>query len=201
MKPINQWTTADILDLVKSVDKKTWIKIGIGAAIALVVIYLIVWPAWFERPAIKNKNKALENQIMQTNALFKRKPELEKSKGEYAKIIEGAKSRLYQPGESSLLLGVISKMAQEANVSIIASRPKPFEGTFPAPFNTLYEASSYDFTVEGKYHDMGRFISSIESNAKLLRIEKFLLKPQEKSPDKHLGELSLTAVSYKKANA
>ncbi len=186
-----------IIDFLKNVDKKTWIKIGISAAVALLFIIIIVWPAWITRIEVHNKIRALEGQILTTQALFNKKPMLVRNKQEYSAYSTSAKKRIYPPGESSLLLGVISKMAEDTKVAIVASKPKAFEATFPPTFKQQYEGSAYDFTVEGGYHDLAKFISRIESNTKLLRVELFHVIPREETPKSHLADISFSAVSFK----
>ena len=108
---------------------------------------------------------------------------------------------MYKPGESSLLLGVISKMAEESKASVIASKPTEYAEKFPLPFNDQYEGNSYDFSLEGGYHDLGTFISKIESNDKLLRVQSFSIRPQEDGAEKHLADVNLSAVSFKKGKS
>ena len=198
MKPIQQWTTADIIELLKGVDKGTWIRIGIGSAAAFILIYFLIWPAWVARPGIYKEIKAIETQIQTTNTLYRKKPELEKNRDEDMKYIQAQKTRLYLPGESSLLLGAISKKAEASKVSVIGSKPVDYLEKFPVPFDAQYEGSAYIFTLEGGYHDLGGFISKIETNEKLLRIQSFHLQPQNDNPQKHVADLSLSAVSIKK---
>lgn len=200
MKPLNQITPSDIAVWVKGVSPKTWGIIA-GAAVGVVgLIHLIFIPAWIERPKIKGQIKSIESQMITTRGLLLRQPELIKNKDAFLKLSEEVKKRLYQPGESSLLLGSISKLAQESSVSVVSSNPKKFEGKFPAPFDVQYEANAYDFTLEGGFHELALFISKIENNSKILRIQTCNVIPQDKTAGKHLAQISLTAVS-KKAGA
>ena len=201
MKNLSQITQQEIIDFLKEVDKKTWIRIGIGTGIGLLLIVFVIWPAWFKRPQVRSQMKALEGQIMVTQALFLKKPQLLKNKVEYAQFISQAKSRLYSPGESSLLLGAISKLAVESNVSVVASMPKDSGAKFPTPFDKAYEGNMYDFSLEGGYHNLGQFISKVESNGKLLRVETFSVKYRPENPTSHLSEISMSAVSLKKDKA
>lgn len=190
-------TTADLVELVKKVPRKVWGIVAGAAVVAGLLIFLIVIPAWFTRPEIKKQIAGIQMQMATTQNLLLKQPELIKNKTSFLKLSDEVTARLYKPGESSLLLGVISKLAQESNVSVVSSNPKPFEGKFPPPFDVQYEANAYMFTVEGGYHDLAAFISKIENNDKVLRIQTFTVLPQEKTPGKHLAELSLTAVSTK----
>ncbi len=198
MKSIQQLTSKDILDLLKKIDTKTWIKIGLAAAGVISFLIVVGIPAWFERPGVKSRMRTLEDEISVTNGLILKRPELERNKQDSIKFIQGAKQQIYLPGESSLLLGAISKLGEESHISIIASKPKNYEGKLPEPFNAQYEANQYDFTVEGGYHDLATFVSRIESNPKLLRVQSFYLRPQEEKPQNHLADISLSAVSFKK---
>lgn len=198
MKPLNEYTTAEIIDFVKKVDKKTWIKLAIGLTVFFVVTYIFILPAWLTRLEVKQKIKDLENKMQITQNLLRKQPVLLKDKERFLKVAIEAKEHLYQPGESSLLLGLISKFAQESQVSIVASTPKPFDGKFPPPFDAQYEASLYDFTVEGGYHPLATFISRIESHAKILRVQRYGLKQQEDNAQIHMADVGLSAVSFKK---
>ncbi len=197
MKPITQWTTEDILEILKGVDRKTWIKIGAGTAVGAVLLIFIVIPAWFKRPAVRQQIATAQMQIVSLRTAIRKRPEWIKNREEFQKFIQGSKDRIYQPGESSLLLGAISKLAVESKVGIIASKPKDFEGKLPPPFDQSYEANLYDFVVEGGYHELGEFISKIEANPKLLRVQLFSIRAQEENAEKHIADVSLSAVSFK----
>ncbi len=197
-------TPADILAFLKTVDKKTWIKVGIGAAVGAVLIAFFVYPAWIGRIEVKTQLEGVKAQVSQTNNLFRKKPELLKNKEECTQFIQTSKNSLYTPAEASLLLGTISKMANDSKVSIVASRPTPFEGKYPAPFDTLYESSLYNVTLEGGYHALGDFISRVEANSKILRIESLSFRPrEEKEKDQSksglLADITLAAISIKQA--
>jgi len=190
-------TSADILQLARSVDKKTWIKIGAGALTLLIFGYFIIWPAWFKRAAVKGQIAVIEANIVRLQTLKRKEKTWLGQKDEYAVYIKTVKERLYLPGETSLLLGKISKLATESGVSIIASTPREEEVKFPKPFDVTYQAELYDFTVEGGYHELGAFIGKIEASSKILRVEHFQISPKEKEAESHLAELTLSAVSLK----
>ncbi len=201
MKPINQITTSDIVAFVQGVDKKTWIKIGAGAAIFAVFYFLILDPAWFKRPKVYTSIRAVEAQIIGVKTSMRKRPDWIRDRESFQKFIKESKERIYAPGESSLLLGHISKLAEESKVTIVASKPKEYSGKLPAPFDKQYEANVYDFTIEGGYHEIGNFIGKIESNPKLLRVQLFNISAREEDPKIHLVDLSLSAVSFKERKA
>ena len=198
MKPIQQWKINDITDFLKGVDKKTWVKAGLISGTLLLVFVLILWPAWFERPQVRSQIKTVKARVQSLEVLRQRKPEWARNKTDYARYIEQIKGRLYMSDEVSLLLGEISKLADRAGVSIIASKPQNADVKFPAPFDQRYDAKLYDFTVEGGYHALGAFVSKLESYPKLLRVETFHLTPREDTPKAHLADIQLLVVSMKR---
>ena len=52
MKPLNHWTTGEIIEIIKRVDKKTWSVIGSTSVISLLVLVFFIIPAWIERPML-----------------------------------------------------------------------------------------------------------------------------------------------------
>lgn len=201
LQQLTQLGGKNILDFLKKVDKKTWIQISLGLVFGSLLVFFIIWPAWIKRVEIHSKIKALEGQIKTLEILSQKKAEWSKNKETYLQLIQATKGRLLEPGEAALLLGAISKLAKESRTSIIASQPKEFLDKFPPPFDLQYEARLYDFSLEGAYHDMGAFISRIESNPKLLRIQLFSLLPNEANPKSRAGSITLSAVSVKRAQA
>lgn len=199
MMPIQQWSPQDILEFFKKMDPKTWVKVGIFTAAGLLLFAVVIWPAWVWRLDLHRKIRQYQMELDQVKTLGLRKPEFEKTKVSTIQFIEGSKDRIFKPGETSLLLGAISKLADDSKVSILASSPQDYSGTFPAPFDTQYEASLYDFTVQGAYHAVGEFVGRVESYEKLLLIREFHLLPSKDKADIHLAELTVSAVSYKQA--
>lgn len=198
MKPLSQIGPQDVIDFLKTVDKKTWVKSGIAAIGAVLILIFLAGPAWIERPRVRAEIGTLEGQILLTKTLFLKKPQLVESKESYLNLMAEAKAKLYEPGESSLLLGAIAQLAVQSNVSVVASMPKDVPVKFPSPYDASYEGSWYGFAVEGRYHDLGTLVGKIESNAKQLRVEKFTLKSRPETPGVHLAEMNLSAVSKKK---
>lgn len=197
MKPISQMTIPEILDLLKTIKRGTWVKVGLALIAILAFVCLFVYPAWIERIELKNKIKTLELRKASYVNLERAKPKMMEERKKASEFIDSVKKRLYAPAEASLLLGAIARLANDAKVSIIASTPRESEKDFPAPYNQQYQAALYDFTVEGGYHNIGKFIASLEANEKLLRVQKFLITSKEPSKDVQLAELTLTATSRK----
>jgi len=194
MKPLNQWTFADVIAFLKSVDKKTWITVLSGGVGLLLVIVFLVVPAWIERPLLRRDIQSMEDQIRQVNALNQKRPGWEEKERVFGSLIEETQKRVFTEDSLGMLLGQISKMANESHVDMLASKPLTEKAVFTAPYNLKYQPSGYGFTMQGGYHDLGNLASRIESHKKLLRIQSLEIKPEGKTPDRHVAELKLWAI-------
>ncbi|MDP3921384.1 MAG: type 4a pilus biogenesis protein PilO [Candidatus Omnitrophota bacterium] len=196
MKPITEWTGQDVVSYLKTVDREMWMKIGIVAAGIALFLIVFAWPAWMRRPELLQELKDTKSQIVRVESLKRKRPQWIQDKKNYADFIADIAGRLYRSDEISLLLGTISKLAEESGVQIIASRPHRDTPDFPPPFHLQYKAEYINLTVEGGYHALGEFVSRIESNPKMLRIELFEVSPREGNPESHLATITLAAVTY-----
>ncbi|MSR76977.1 MAG: hypothetical protein EXS63_01950 [Candidatus Omnitrophica bacterium] len=203
MKPITEWTSEDILELLKSIDRPTWIRIGVGSGIGILFILFIAIPAWFTRPGLKSRLADIQGQIQMAEILTLKKPQLLKSRTEAVNFIKTVKGKLFKPGETALLLGTISKLANESKVAIVSSSPKEVSEKFPAPFDTLYEANLCEFTLEGGYHEIGTLAARIESHPKLFRVQNFQIHPslvKGKEVTTQMASLTVAAISLKEGS-
>lgn len=194
MKPRNQWNTADVIDFVKGIDKKTWLVVISGAAGILLLLVFLILPAWIERPLLRRDLQSMESQIRQVEALSKKRSGWEENQSAYGAVIVKAEDRLFTSEAMGLILGQISKMASESRVDVIASKPFVEKSTFPAPFAAKYHPKGYEFTVQGGYHDLARFVSLVESHPKLLRIQSLQVRPSEKETERHFASIRLWAI-------
>ncbi len=194
MKPIKQWTLAGILEFAKGVDTKTWVMILAGALAFFLIFVFLVIPAWIERPMFRHQVQSMEAQIRQVKSLDQKRALWEENQKVFGDLIAGTQSRLFAADEMGSLLGQVSKMAQEARVDVLAAKPMTEKTVFPAPYHLKYQPAGYEFTVQGGYHDLGRFASRLENSDKLLRIQSIQIVPTEKTPDRHIAQLRVWAI-------
>lgn len=190
-----RWTKDDLMKFIKSVDKKTWGKIGTALVAFLLVWFLVIGPAWFDRPRMHREIESMNAQMKQFNGLNQKRLIWEQNEAQFGKIIQEAMGRRYSEAEMALLLGQISRLATGAKVDVIASKPQPETLKFPPPFQNQYEADVYDFTMKGGYHAVAQLVAGIESYPKLLRIRKIHITPVKESPERHIAQLDIVAIS------
>lgn len=194
MKPLNKWSSADVIGFLKGVDKKAWVKILSWTVAVLVLAVFVLFPAWIERPLLRRDMETMEAQIRQVNALSQKRRVWEENQKVFGALIVETQNRVFTSEEAGLLLGQISKMASESRVDVLASKPLVEKTVFAAPHHLKYQPSGYEFTVQGGYHDLGKFASLIEGHDKLLRIRSLQIEPSENDPGRHTAGLKLWAI-------
>ncbi len=194
MKMPTQWTTGEIIEIAKRVDKKTWVAIAIGTVASLLVLIFLVFPAWIERPLLRRDIESMQAQIRQVKALSQKRAAWEREQKVFGALIDKTRGRVFTADGLGLLLGQISKMASESRVDVLASKPMSEKVVFPAPYNAKYLLSGYEFSVQGGYHDLGTLVSRIENCENLLRVRSLQIVSSEKSQDRQVVGLRLWAV-------
>lgn len=194
MKPLSQWNFPAIIESAKRVDKKAWVVIASSVVGSFLVLVFFVVPAWIERPLLRRDIQSMEAQIRQVNALGQKRLLWESNQKLFGDLIEKTQARLLTAEDLSVLLGQVSKKGREAGVEVLASKPTVEKNPFPAPYQSKYQPSGYEFTLQGGYHDLASLVSRIESHEKLLRIRSFQIVPSEKSVERHTAELKLWAI-------
>ena len=193
MKAVKQMTLADIIEFAKSVDKKTWVTVAVSAVGIMLLWFVLIGPAWIERPALRREVQEMTKQIIQVNALNEKRPLLEGDLKAYNELLAKTKDRLFTSDGIGLLLGQVSKLADESRVDVLASRPQNDKLAYAAPYNAKYAANGYEFTVQGGYHELGQLVGRIESYDKLLRIQRLQISGSEKNQERHQAELRVLA--------
>ncbi len=189
---------SEILIQAKEWDRQTWIYIGAGLLTVILFLNFLFFPAWIKRPALKKQSIEGEAQMVKLKALNAKKPQLETQKKEIEALVDGFQKKLFTREEAAFVLGKISKVALDADVELISS--KPFDGVdvFPAPYAQKYEKFVYQISVEGSYHRIASFIGFLEANAQYFQIQSLGIMPQTvpEKRGKHIAEIKLMAVSH-----
>ena len=195
MKPIRQWTKQDLIGFVKGVDKKTWGMVGGGIAGIALLWFFFIAPAWIERPRLSGSIREMDAQLRQYQVLNQRRLRLEEDMKVFTKLFDETKARLYKEGDIALLLGQVAKLASDSKVDMIASKPKSETVVFPKPYGDRYQTVSYDFTMQGGYHQIGKLAAALESHPKLIRIQKIQIVPDKDKTERHVVQFEIAAIS------
>jgi Tfp pilus assembly protein PilO len=143
-------------------DKKFIIQQAIILGFLAFLILFIFIPLFVKIHDMRNDVKDLELNIRTAESKIKRMPVLTQQKQELETKNGAIRERFFQIRDLDQLLGKLSNLAAENNVRITSSRPIDELIKFAAPFDKRYLVASYEFTLEGGYHNFGKLINEIE---------------------------------------
>lgn len=109
----------------------------------------------------------IRKQVKEQYAVGKQRIRLEES----LSLIESYRRRLSPEPQTAWLLRTVGKLAEEARINLSGINPQT-----PRALGDLSEFS-VALRFSSSYHELGEFLSLIESNPKLLRIERLEFKP------------------------
>ena len=193
---LNSVDSKAILAWLKTVDRKTWFLIAGGLLVFVAAYVFLIQPAWFQRPALKKKIVEVETQTMRLKALLPRRPELQGQKENTKTFISDFQKRLFKEDEMAFLLGRISKLAQDAQVEVLSSKPMEQSESFPGPYSDKYKKFIYLLSVEGGYHQIADLVSRLESYPQYFQIQSLAIAAQGDSVDRQTADITVMAVSH-----
>lgn len=194
MKSLKSLPLASVFSFLRSLDRKTWLILLCGVVLLVLILFFLIIPAWIERPALRRDIQSMGGQIRQVTELNKKRGQWEEDQKAFSALLERTRARVFTNEDMGLLLGLVSKMASESRVDVLASKPTTEKAVFAAPYHLKYQPSGYEFSAQGGYHDLGVFVSRIEGHEKLLRVRSLEILPAEKTPDRHIANLTLWAI-------
>ena len=148
----------------------------VGAIVAVAVFAFC--PLLVKTHLLNSRMKDLGLQIVSAQSKIKKMPDWKKQMENYRKEIDLLEKRVFKIQEIDQLVGDLSKSAADSGVRLVGSRPlneKP--QVLPDPFNKKYLFVSYELTLEGGYHELGRLLSNVEQSERLLLIRDANLQP------------------------
>ena len=199
-KPLSQWTTKDIGDYFRGLDRRTQIRLGAFSVGGLLFTIFILWPAWFSRFQVENEILMLRGQIRSAQVKISEIPKLAEEQKQHETVVEESRSRLIKESERETIVGIIAGIAKKSGVTLLGEEPQDLQGPDskpPPPFDAQYLKITYWVTVEGDYHSLAEFIKGIENHPKILRVEELSIIPKEQTPKVHLGQILVSAFALR----
>lgn len=168
----------------------------IGCAVVLITFLLGVIPSgtgWFqtlsELGRIKSQTRAAVEKIRNL-------PQLHKTRENYLIQISEYEKKLFDEDEISGLIGVISEMAKESELTIRSSKQRDYKGDDLIKKNPFYRPFLLELKLAGGYHNLGQFVNRLERYKKLILVDEMNVLPSEEK-DKAL-DIVLTILTYQK---
>ena len=200
LKNINM---ADIKEKISAIDRKTWIKFGIG--FGSIIIFLIIYYAILN-PIVKNKKALHQDKILKETEIkefeksiityrkkikeltpeFKKNSALFHSKAE----VEGLYESLSLFADKNKL--IISKISKKDPEAVLKGGQKA-KGTIEKK-NVSYYEIPVSYEINGNFLNYVKFKRDIAKSKKLLNFNKEVIKVEKNSNGNIIAEGELTIV-------
>lgn len=160
---------------MKSIELDKELVLKIILAVFIIGGGLYVYLSYFWLPISKKitelekKNTDMEKQIASAKATIAKYPNLEKKLKELQAQKEELKKKIPVDKNISDLFRLVKKIADKNSVSIDSIVPL---GTVN---ETYYFRITYNMTVKGSYHNIGRFLGEIAAEDRILNIENLTI--------------------------
>lgn len=172
-------------------DAKTqkYILFGVlGTLLFVVYIYFIFLPQLTKDVVVTGKALTLSKDLKEGKNLIGQTDTFKKKVDEYKDKIELYEQKLPAQQEIPSLLENLSKMARNANISIIGITPVVLKSQKEKK-GLVYKEIPILITAKSGYHELGRFLSHLESGDRFMKVVDISIKANSTTPKKHDVEL------------
>ena len=190
---IPKFSVQDLKLWIASIDRKTLIQNAtvVGAFFAFVLLFF--FPLLIQNKRLAAEVNGLKTKVSQANVKIGRIPEMTKQKKLFGERTKKIREQFFATDEADKLIEVISTIAGDSGVKINATRPATKLLEIPMPFSKTYVPISYEFAVEGSYHNVGAFVNSLENYAKNLAVHDLQIAAGDKTMKTQQSTLVITA--------
>lgn len=180
------------LNILKYADKKTLQKSGILIVVILIFVMIFLMPAVKNNKKLREKCVEVENNIIRTIKKIEDLPQLERQKDDTEQYVKEVMGRLLEVRDKTQLIGDVSDIAKQTEVTITSMKPYPYEHALPESFLTYMKPLSYELLLECGYHQFGTFINKLENYDIILNVDEFHIEPKEDDEKTHRIKLILS---------
>lgn len=178
-----------LIDELKQNPKQMAMAAAAAAFIALVVYlnFILVPQVSGTFKSVVNMNKAQsELKAAQTDAA--RIPRLKESMASFEEKVNKYEKMLPAQQEIPSLLENLSGMAKDSNIKIVGIMPVSAKEEKAAK-EQIYKEQPILISAKSGYHELGRFLSNLESSDRFIKVADIQIKSSANSPKKHDVEL------------
>jgi type IV pilus assembly protein PilO len=160
----------------------------LGLIIFVLYIYFMLLPQVAYDIKTVGKTFRIRSEIKSARSLMAQKDELGKKASDYNAKIELYEKKLPAQQEIPDLLENLSKMAKNANITIVGITPVTVKLQKERK-GQIYKEIPILITAKSGYHELGRFLSNLENADRFMKVADINMKVNASSPKKHDVEL------------
>lgn len=151
-------------------------------------LYFVLIPQVSSDINIIKKTFNIRKELKEATSLVSKKVSLSKKLEDYAQKVELYEKKLPAQQEIPSLLENLSKMARNANITIIGITPVTLKAVKEKKAS-IYEEIPILITARSGYHELGRFLSNLENGDRFMKVVDINIKANSTAPKKHDVEL------------
>ena len=156
----------------------------LGLIVFVLYLYFMLLPQIASDARIAGKTMKMRSDLKAARSLIAQKAQLRKKAGEYNEKIEVYEKKLPAQQEIPDLLESLSKMAKNADITIIGITPVSLKMQKEKK-GQIYKEIPILITAKSGYHELGRFLSSLENADRFMKVVDINLKANPASPKRH----------------
>jgi len=176
------------IDLKDTKTQTVILMIVLGVIVAVLYIFYIFLPQVTGDINIIGKTIGMRTDIREAGSLMAEKGTLKKKAQDYNEKIEVYEKKLPAQQEIPSLLEDLSRMARNANITIIGITPVILKGQKEKKVQ-VYQEIPILITAKSSYHELGRFLSNLENGDRFIKVVDISIKTNATAPKKHDIEL------------
>jgi type IV pilus assembly protein PilO len=179
---------------LKSVDLKDpkiqnlILMVLLGLIAVVLYMYFVFIPQVGRDVSLVGKTLKMRSDLKAARALISEKDALKKQAAEYNDKIEIYEKKLPAQQEIPDLLENLSRMARNADITIIGITPVSLK-TQKERRGQVYKEIPILITAKSGYHELGRFLSNLENADRFMKAVDINIKSDSVSPKKHNVEV------------
>lgn len=170
------------LDDIKNDPRKLAIAAG-AAALVLFLVYFnfILRPQVSQVASMAAKANRMRADLKTAEITISEIPKFRKDIGQYEDKVTRYEKMLPAEREIPSLLESLSEMAKSSNVKIIGITPT----VTASDTGTVYQELPILINAKSGYHELGRFLTSLEYSERFIKIADIDIKANSANPKKH----------------
>lgn len=182
--------------IVKAKEKEALVLFIIIFAIILIGYYqLLIMPKMRALDQLSPKVARLRQDVESAKDSIANIDSFKRELAELSMKVGNYEAKLPTRKETALFLGHLSRIAKESGAKIVEIMElKKAEAGPKGTAKRLYDEVLIDISMRAGYHQLGRFINKVETQAPLMKVHDIQIKADSESPMEHNVKLIVSAL-------
>lgn len=180
-------------DFLGEEQNRMYIILGVTVVLAALYLTFIIVPKFGQLSKASRVVNDLNNKIEQLNVRVKRQTAMKDKLDEFRKEYDGYSKRLPKEKEIPGFLEGVSSVAKTSKVKILSLTPSDLKPVMTnGKENEYYKEMPILVTAKSGYHQLGKFISDLETGTRFLHIGNLRIQYDSGFPRMHNVRMELS---------